>query len=261
MAHGEDWMQRCCLRVGLLLGVAAFAGVAQTAAAGAYKCTTPDGSVAYQQVPCPKGSKEQVPRTSAGPTLTEEEKFNAAAYQAGLSPDEARALLAGDRDDAPRAPPANAFTSPSPLADELPPSVPSDPKERAFRCTKPNGTVYFSRSGCGATRVRAPASDWQSGPSTIVDHRGVPIPGAVRTGPGTGLDPFTGQVFPVVDTTPRPSKRVNDGSEVVDRKEACASARHQANERRKNPNLSFDDRRKLDDAVYDLCTAGRRFGD
>lgn len=186
------------------IGALVLANAVDPAIAGAYKCTGSDGSVTYQQVPCPKGSKEQIPRTAAGPTLTDEEKFNAAAYQAGLSPDEARALLSDDRNKAHAAPPTSA-TAPPLQTDEPPPA---NPKELALRCRKPNGYVYYSRTGCGASR------------------------------------------------------RVNDSADVVDRKEACAEAKRLANERRKNTmNLSFEERSKLDNAVYDLCSAGRRFGD
>ena len=228
-------------------------------AGGAYKCTDAHGAITYQQVPCPSGSKEQVPMLSSSPTLTAKEKFDTAAYQAGMTPDEARASLAGQGTDTQDASAPSTYKA-RPSMDEQAPAV-SDPQERAFRCTKPNGSTYYSRTGCGTTRVREPAPDWQNSHSTIVDSRGVPIPGAVRTGPNNALDPRTGQTFSVIDMTPQPSRRshrVQDQAEPMDRSEACEAAKQQGIEERKNNlKLSFDDRRKLDDAAYDLCKAGR----
>lgn len=250
------------MRVGQILTATLAIWASSAVAGGVYKCTDAHGAITYQQVPCPSGSKEQVPMLSSSPTLTAEEKFDAAAYRAGMTPDEARALLAGhgtDTQDVSTSAPSTYKARPS--MDEPAPAV-SDPQERAFRCTKPNGSTYYSRTGCGTTHVREPAPDWQNSHSTIVDSRGVPIPGAVRTGPNNALDPRTGQTFSVIDTTPRRSHKVQDQAELMDRREACEEAKQQGIEERKNnPKLSFDDRRRLDDAVYDLCKAGQRAGD
>lgn len=65
------------------------------AQAQVYKCTSPDGKVAYQQTPCSSESTQTRPQILTAPTLTEQEKFNAAAYSAGMTPEQARQLLSG----------------------------------------------------------------------------------------------------------------------------------------------------------------------
>ena len=65
------------------------------AQAQVYKCSSPEGKVAYQQTPCPSESIQERPQIQKAPTLTEQEKFNAAAYSAGMTPEQARQLLSG----------------------------------------------------------------------------------------------------------------------------------------------------------------------
>lgn len=68
---------------------------APLAQAQIYKCVLPSGEVAYQQTPCLSGATETRPQVQKAPTLTEQEKFNAAAYSAGMTPEQARQLLSG----------------------------------------------------------------------------------------------------------------------------------------------------------------------
>lgn len=62
-----------------------------------YKCKTADGATVYQQTGCLTDAVETKINTMKGPTLTEAEKFNAAAYAAGMTPKEALELLDGRR--------------------------------------------------------------------------------------------------------------------------------------------------------------------
>lgn len=64
-----------------------------------YKCKTVDGATVYQQTGCSTDAVETKINTMKGPTLTEAEKFNAAAYAAGMTPKEALELLDGRRSD------------------------------------------------------------------------------------------------------------------------------------------------------------------
>ncbi len=60
-----------------------------------FKCEDASGNIAYQATPCKAGQKESRPSILAPPSLTDEEKFNAAAYSAGMTPQEAKRLLQG----------------------------------------------------------------------------------------------------------------------------------------------------------------------
>jgi hypothetical protein len=58
-----------------------------------FKCKDASGKLTYQSAPCDAGQQESRPVILKGPTLTDEEKFNAAAYSAGTTPAEARQRL------------------------------------------------------------------------------------------------------------------------------------------------------------------------
>lgn len=113
------------------------------ASAQVYKCEGADGKLAYQQTPCATGQRETRPAIMRGPTLTDEERFNAAAYAEGMTPAEARRLLE-DRGSAqdkvgpiqPHA--ATENSSPPPIA----------PRDAAYRCTKLDGRSYVSNVPC-----------------------------------------------------------------------------------------------------------------
>lgn len=60
-----------------------------------FKCKDASGKVAYQSTPCANHHQESRPVILQAPALTDEEKFNAAAYAAGTTPSEARRLLQG----------------------------------------------------------------------------------------------------------------------------------------------------------------------
>lgn len=72
--------------------MAAYA-VAPTVHAQVFKCKDASGKLTYQSAPCDAGQQESRPVILKGPALTDEEKFNAAAYSAGTTPAEARQLL------------------------------------------------------------------------------------------------------------------------------------------------------------------------
>lgn len=61
-----------------------------------FKCKDASGKTAYQSTPCAPAQQESRPLILDSPTLTDEEKFNAAAYSAGMTPKEAKRLLQGD---------------------------------------------------------------------------------------------------------------------------------------------------------------------
>ena len=58
-----------------------------------FKCTDQSGKIAYQSEPCAASHQESRPVILEAPTLTEREKFNAAAYAAGSTPEKMRQLL------------------------------------------------------------------------------------------------------------------------------------------------------------------------
>jgi len=60
-----------------------------------FKCKDASGKTAYQSTPCAAAQQESRPVILDPPTLTDEEKFNAAAYSAGMTPKEAKRLLQG----------------------------------------------------------------------------------------------------------------------------------------------------------------------
>jgi hypothetical protein len=64
-----------------------------TSMAQVFKCKDASGKTAYQSTPCAAAQQESRPVILDSPTLTDEEKFNAAAYSAGMTPKEAKRLL------------------------------------------------------------------------------------------------------------------------------------------------------------------------
>lgn len=104
-----------------------FLSFAFSAEAQVYKCKADDGSVAYQQIPCPKEHSQSVPKIQKEPTLTEEEKFNAAAYAAGMTPEQARQLLSG------QTPPATPQAAPAPYIDQY---AQQQDRRRAADCNR-----------------------------------------------------------------------------------------------------------------------------
>lgn len=60
-----------------------------------FKCKDASGKTTYQSTPCAAAQQESRPVILDSPTLTDEEKFNAAAYSSGMTPKEAKQLLQG----------------------------------------------------------------------------------------------------------------------------------------------------------------------
>jgi hypothetical protein len=67
-----------------------------TSMAQVFKCKDASGKTAYQSTPCAAAQQESRLVILDSPTLTDEEKFNGAAYSAGMTPKEAKRLLQGD---------------------------------------------------------------------------------------------------------------------------------------------------------------------
>ena len=76
----------------LVLGIALLPSASM---AEVFKCKDASGKIAYQSTPCAAAQQESRPVILDSPTLTDEEKFNAAAYSAGMTPKEAKRLLQG----------------------------------------------------------------------------------------------------------------------------------------------------------------------
>ena len=233
----------------------AFALIAESATCAVYKCVDPDGQVSYQQTACPTEQSQEQVHVADGPTLTPEEQFRAAAHAAGMTPAEfAESLLPADQ----RAP-QTQYAAPQP---NRPPS--SMPRSSApsgdtlLRCQKPNGDVYFSRQGCGSSRVYGDPivvqRNWQQD-----SVQG--MPGAVMTGPDMAMDPQTGRPVQLqhqpTTQIQRPSTRVSDDASVVSRRDACEEAKAQGHAKRENMNLTYDQRSKLDDQVWKACHGTR----
>lgn len=81
----RNYASLMCLGGMLLLSSMSYAQV--------FKCKDASGKLAYQSAPCGAGQQESRPMILKGPTLTDEEKFDAAAYSVGMTPAEARQRL------------------------------------------------------------------------------------------------------------------------------------------------------------------------
>lgn len=118
--------------------MAAYA-VAPAVHAQVFKCKDTSGKLTYQSAPCDAGQQESHPVILKGPTLTNEEKFNAAAYSAGTTPAEARQRLTAEHPSA-----ANAG-KPNPGPDDR--QVQSTPDYSATaECAKAKREVDIARS-------------------------------------------------------------------------------------------------------------------
>lgn len=127
-----------------------------------FKCEDASGNIAYQGTPCATGKKESRPFILDPPSLTDEEKFNAAAYSAGMTPEEAKRLLQGGA-ASPEQPVAGAGQVEAERQNQ---QRAVDPRNAAYRCTRLNGTSYVSSRPCpkrghvavnGTTTSGAPA--------------------------------------------------------------------------------------------------------
>ncbi|MCB1629445.1 MAG: DUF4124 domain-containing protein, partial [Xanthomonadales bacterium] len=228
-------------------------------ASSIFKCTGPDGSVSYQQAPCESGSQQETPVVSEAPTLTAEERFKAAAYEAGLSPSEARRLLESPgTSDASRGIPEPADRTHSESQQVRQPTG----RNAAFKCVRPDGSFYFSIDPCGTSVVRGPRT---TVPRNWVNDRVEGSPGAVMVAPDIAINPTTGQPIHLVPQAPTVTRQrkwnVADTQSVVDRDDACDAAKEERNDRRRaNPDLSFQERERLDDQVWGMCHSTRSSG-
>jgi hypothetical protein len=245
--YTEVWLMRILLVVLLL-----FCGTAS--AQRVFKCTDEKGKVTFQQASCKgKPIDANAVRLDAAPTLTEEEKFRGAAFRAGMTPEEARARLretdanqqhAGRQGQIPAAADSAQSTAQQP---------PLEPEETALRCTSAGGRVYYRpvSEGCGSSTVfgNPEVRNWQQ-------DRVADAPGAVMVAPNQAIDPHTGKILELQDTPAisRPSMQLRDHAEGIDKEKACQLARADAlRQRDKNMHLTFDQRRKIDDRVNEIC--------
>jgi hypothetical protein len=243
------------LLTGRRIGRVVILGIALAAPAAwaqkVFKCVDETGKVTFQQSSCPgKSPSADAVTFQRSPTLTDEERFKGAAYRAGMTPEEAVQLLQGSGSNPSDAAPATRVPQSAPRSV---PVADQDPEDTGLRCTAANGKIYYrSRSeGCGTSRVFGDPQvrNWQRDQVTGV-------PGAVMLNNNQALDPRTGQVLNLTPapTTVRPSQRVQDQADIIGRDTACEEAKRDAQAQRdRNMDLSFDERRKIDDHVYELC--------
>ncbi len=184
-----------------------------------FKCKDASGKTAYQSTPCAAAQQESRPVILDSPTLTDEEKFNAAAYSAGMTPKEAKRLLQ-----------QGAAGSGQPVVvggGQVEPSRQDqshavDPRNAAYRCTRLNGTSYVSSTPC--------------------PKRGhVTVNGTTTSGA-----PATGGFWAPMQ------------QEVIDKGEACQEAktrrdRSEESHRKQGRAMPDEYRRRLDQNVSDVC--------
>lgn len=183
-----------------------------------FKCKDASGKIAYQSTPCAAAQQESRPVILDSPTLTDEEKFNAAAYSAGMTPKEAKRLLQGG----PASPgqPVAGGGQVEPREQNQPRAV--DPRNAAYRCTRLNGTSYVSSTPC--------------------PKRGhVAVNGTTTSGA-----PATGGFWAPMQ------------QEVIDKGEACQEAkarrdRSEESHRKQGRAMPDEYRRRLDQNVSDVC--------
>mgnify|MGYP002661741767 FL=1 len=199
----------------LVLGIALLPSASM---AQVFKCKDTYGKIAYQSTPCVAAQQESRPVILDSPTLTDEEKLNAAAYSAGMTPKEAKRLLQGD----PAIPgqPVAGGGQVEPREQNQPRVV--DPRNAAYRCTRLNGTSYVSSTPC--------------------PKRGhVAVNGTTTSGA-----PATGGFWAPMQ------------QEVIDKGEACQEAkarrdRSEESHRKQGRAMPDEYRRRLDQNVSDVC--------
>ena len=217
-----------------------------------YRCENTAGSVSYQQTPCSDSSRQQVRRFA----------------ETDLAPDAAAAAattssLPVNVSDAGSDVTAQGMISAAPQQSNTPPlRIDPQPQGRhaAWRCTRTDGSFYFSIQACGSTSVY--------GDEVVTREIWSPndpraIRGGVFIGPNTVMNPITGETTPfegqVFTSSYRPQHLVPDQGVVVNRRAACKEARYQADvQRRENADLGFSGRRALDDQVWDMCNSTRK---
>ena len=183
-----------------------------------FKCKDASGKTAYQSTPCAAAQQESRPVILDSPTLTDEEKFNAAAYSAGMTPKEAKRLLQGGT-----ASPGQSVAGGNQVEpNEQSQSRVVDPRNAAYRCTRLNGTSYVSSTPC--------------------PKRGhVAVNGTTTSGA-----PATGGFWAPMQ------------QEVIDKGEACQEAkarrdRSEESHRKQGRAMPDEYRRRLDQNVNDVC--------
>lgn len=199
----------------LMLGIVV---LPSTSLAQVFKCKDASGKTAYQSTPCAAAQQESRPVILDSPTLTDEEKFNAAAYSAGMTPKEAKRLL----QDGPASPSQSVAGGGQVEPNEQNQPRVVDPRNAAYRCTRLNGTSYVSSAPC--------------------PKRGhVAVSGTTTSGA-----PATGGFWAPMQ------------QEVIDKGEACQEAkarrdRSEESHRKQGRTMPDEYRHRLDQKVSDVC--------
>ncbi len=116
-----------------------------------FKCKDASGKTAYQSTPCAAAQQESRPVILDSPTLTDEEKFNAAAYSAGMTPKEAKRLLQGGT-SSPGQPVAGGSQHEAERQDQ---QRVADCNRRYDKILRDNGSDWSRRHGLSVERDRS----------------------------------------------------------------------------------------------------------
>lgn len=210
----------------LLLGLMSLGLLAEPVAAAMYKCTDAQGTVSYQQLPCPgRPADEGVLEVKEQPKLG-----------TGTPEDS----IPKPKPSAPQATPGLAETA------EPPPQSPASNVDMV-ECQTPNGQTIRVPAEIGCLPERH-----FSGPGGPAADR--PGNGPGPNGPLRRGRVMSGQRGPAVaesNTSESPSVYQPQPS---DPEAACEAARAEGERRRReNMSLSFDERSKLDARVREAC--------
>lgn len=152
----------------LVLGIALLPSASM---AEVFKCKDASGKIAYQSTPCAAAQQESRPVILDSPTLTDEEKFNAAAYSAGMTPKEAKRLLQGGA-STPRQPVAGGGQA---EAERQAQQRAADCNRRYDKLLRDGGTDWARRHGASVERDRSACLYGQAaGGGARSDSAGVP---------------------------------------------------------------------------------------
>lgn len=211
----------------LLLLVASML-IAHEAHAGVFKCEATDGTISYQQTPCPLSSRESIP-------AIHDSALGSPPMETPVprTVNEDRVSSGSQRETAPT------------LSDLPVDSIESGDGEIYLRCEAPGGRTYIARDHCRSRPV-----PWTEQRSRIVDQStGIPITDAVRTGPNSAFDPRTGQTM--VLTGAEPMRR--DSGTRTTKADACDDARNAARAELTDRNRTIDSIRRAEAHVADVC--------
>ena len=125
------------LRYAAALALIGFILLPAASQAQVFKCKDQSGKIAYQSEPCAASHQETRPVILEAPTLTEPEKFNAAAYAAGSTPEKMRQLL-----EQPRSNTTTSASEPRPMVTAT--TDPANDYMARLECTKAKRAVEIT---------------------------------------------------------------------------------------------------------------------